>query len=202
MGINKAQILILFDSKDCQIKHEFMPMLQSIVKSNPVEKFIQDNYKPEDIIAYNIYNVNNDNRHGELWETTIASTTYSYFIEQLLEFIIHNSFKFIGIYFLSLEFESIVGAILKTQNSSDSQNDLQIFVTITEASSIRVATKYKKNILDESTVEFPSEKSDHYIAGTIEQAISDQILKFKADAKSLAMKFASYIYVIKLYVVA
>lgn len=187
-GYKKSQILILLDSKDCQIKHEFMPMLQSIVKSNPVEKFLQDNYKPEDITAYNIYNVNNDNRHGELWETTIASTTYSCFIEQLLEFIIHNSFKFIGIYFLSLEFESIIGAILKTQNSSDSQNDLQIFATITEASSIRVATKYKKNILDESSVEFPSEKSDHYIAGTIEQAISDQILKFKAYAKSLDIK--------------
>ena len=64
-GYKKSQILILLDSKDCQIKHEFMPMLQSIVKSNPVEKFLQDNYKPEDITAYNVYNVNNDNKSNK-----------------------------------------------------------------------------------------------------------------------------------------
>ena len=187
-GYKKSQILILLDSQDCQIKHEFMPMLQSIMKSNPVEKFIQDNYKPEDIIAYNIYNIANDSKHGELWETTIASSIYSDLTEKLLEFIIHNSFKFNGIYFLSLEFESIIGAILKIQNKTYCQNDLQIFATITEASNIRIATKYKKNILDESTIEFPSEKSDLYIAGTIEQAISDQILKYKTYAKSLDIK--------------
>ncbi|MFK7968552.1 MAG: hypothetical protein AB8B68_05350 [Rickettsiaceae bacterium] len=153
-GYKKSQILILLDSQDCQIKHEFMPMLQSIMKSNPVEKFIQDNYKPEDIIAYNIYNIANDSKHGELWETTIASSIYSDLTEKLLEFIIHNSFKFNGIYFLSLEFESIIGAILKIQNKTYCQNDLQIFATITEASNIRIATKYKKNILDESTINF------------------------------------------------
>ena len=187
-GYKKYQVLILLDSPECQINHEFMPMLQSILKSNPVEKFIQDNYKPEDIIAYNVYNVDNDHRNGELWETIIASSTYSDSTNQLLEFVIYNSFRFNGIYFLSLEFESIVNAILRIQNRTDCQNDLQIFVNITEASNIRVATKYKKNILDELTIDFPSDKSDLYIAGTIEQAISDQVLKYKAYTKSLDLK--------------
>ena len=184
----RFQVLILLDSPECQLKHEFMPMLQSILKFNPVEKFIQDNYKPEDIIAYYVFNVGGDTTNGEIYETIIASSTYTYSINQLLEFIIYNSFRFNGIYFLSLEFESIIDAILKIKHATDCQKDLQIFVTITEASNIRIVTKYKKNILDELTVDFPSDKSDLYIAGTIEQAISDQILKYKAYMQSLDLK--------------
>ena len=43
-------------------------------------------------------------------------------------------------------------------------------------------------MLDESIVEVPSEKSDHYIARTSEQAISDRIIKSKAYATSSDIK--------------
>ena len=67
-----------------------MPMLQSIIKFNPVEKFIEDNYKPDDIIAYNVYNI--DYKNGEVWESIIAISPYTETIQELLEFIIYNSF--------------------------------------------------------------------------------------------------------------
>ena len=41
----KFQVVVLLDTPECELRHEFMPMLQSIIKSNPIEKFIQDNYK-------------------------------------------------------------------------------------------------------------------------------------------------------------
>ena len=51
---------------------------------------------------------------------------------QLLEFVIYNSFEFNGIYFLSLEFETIINAILAEKHNTKFQNDFQIFATITE----------------------------------------------------------------------
>jgi cell division protein FtsL len=184
----KFQVLVLLDSPTCQIKHEFIPMLQSIIKSNPIEKFIQDNYNSDDIVAYTVHNIDANNAGGEVWQTVIASSPYITPTSQVLEFVIYNSFGFNGIYFLSLEFESIVDTILAIKHTPKVQNDLQIFVTITETSGIRIATKYKKNILDELTISFPSDKSDLYIVGTIEQAISDKILKYKTYATSLDLK--------------
>ncbi len=183
------EVLILLDSLECRMKHEFMPMLQSIIKFNPIEKFIEDNYKSEDIVAYNISNIDSDSANGEVWETVIASAAYSELTSQLLEFVIYNSFRFNGIYFLSLEFEPIISEILKIQQSTtEFQNDLQIFATVTQASDIKIAVKFKKNILDALTIDFPSDKSDLYIAGTVEQAISDQILKYREYSKSLNLK--------------
>lgn len=182
----KFQVSFLLDSEECQLKHEFMPMLQSIIKFNPVEKFIQENYKSEDIIAYNVYNV--DHKNGEVWEASIAFSPYNNTINDLLEFVIHNSSGFEGVYFLSLEFESIIDTIIERKNLSELQNDLQIFVTVTEVNDIRIATKYQKNILEEAAIVFPFDKSDLYIVGTIEQAISDIVLKYKAYVKSLDLK--------------
>lgn len=182
------QVFLLLDTEDCQLKHEFIPMFQSIIKTHPVEQFIEDNYKTDDIIAYNVYNI--DRTNGEVWETAIASSPYRDDINQLLEFIIYNSFKLDGIYFLCLEFESIIDKILEQKNLIKHENDLQIFTTITEASGIRVAAKFKKNILNESTTDFPFDKSDLYVVGTIEQIISDIILKYKGYVKSLDIKIS------------
>ena len=184
----KFQVVVLLDTPECELRHEFMPVLQSIIKSNPIEKFIQDNYKPEDIIAYNVHNIETSHVNGEVWETVMASSPYAIPTNQLLEFVIYNSFEFNGIYFLSLEFETIINAILAEKHNTKFQNDFQIFATITETSGIRIAIKYKKHVLDEVTISFPSDKSDLYIAGTIEQAISDKILKYKTYVTSLELK--------------
>jgi hypothetical protein len=180
------QVVFLLDSEECGLKHEFIPMFQSIIKSNPVEKFLEENYKAEDIIAYNVYNI--DHTNGEVWETTVASAPYSHNINQLVEFVIYNSFRLGGVYFLSMEFEPIIDKILEQKNLSDCGEDFQIFTVITEASNIRVATKYQKNILDESITEFPSDKSDLYIVGTIEQIITDIVLKYKGYIKTMDSK--------------
>ena len=107
----KFQVVVLLDTPECELRHEFMPMLQSIIKSNPIEKFIQDNYNSDDIVAYTVHNIDANNAGGEVWQTVIASSPYITPTSQVLEFVIYNSFGFNGIYFLSLEFETIISTI-------------------------------------------------------------------------------------------
>lgn len=38
-----------------------MPIISSIIKSNPVENFIQKNYRLEDIVAYNVHEITTQN---------------------------------------------------------------------------------------------------------------------------------------------
>ncbi len=180
------QISFLLDCKECQLTHEFIPMFESLIKSNPVEKFIDENYKPQDIIAYNIYNI--DRTTTTVYETTIASSPYTTDINEILEFLIYNSFKLDGVYFLSLEFESIIDKILETKNLEEHKDDFHILVTITKARDIRIAMKHQKNIMDTVTSEFPSDKSDMYIVGTIEQMITDSILRYRGYIKALNLK--------------
>lgn len=179
-------IIFLLDDKNCVLKHEIMPIFSSIIKSNPVENFIQKNYHPEDIVAYNVYEITTQN--GEVWNTCIASTPFIFPISELLGYVINNSFKYSGIYFLSLEFETIIERILQKTQNTEYANHLQIFVTITKTSGIRVVVKYKKNIMDEQIVEYPEDKSDMYVQGTIEQTISDKLIFYKPFIEKLNLK--------------
>ena len=179
-------IIFLLDDKNCILKHEIMPIISSIIKSNPVENFIQKNYHPEDIIAYNVYEIITQN--GEVWNTCIASTPFVFPISELLGYVINNSFKYSGIYFLSLEFETIIEKILQKTQNTEFANHLQIFVTITKSSDIRVVVKYKKNIMDEQIVEYPEDKSDMYVQGTIEQTISDKLIHYKPFIEKLNLQ--------------
>ncbi len=179
-------IYFLLNNKECHLKHEFIPAFETIIKSNPIEKFIEENYNPENIIAYSIYNI--DRTNGETFETILAVSEYSKQVRQLLEFVIYNGFNFGGAYFLALEFESIIESILARKNIYDCQDDLQVLVTITEASGIHIAIKHNKNILNEIVVEFPEKKSAMYIVGTIEQGVSDALLQYKGYINSLELR--------------
>lgn len=179
-------IIFLLDDKNCILKHEIMPIISSIIKSNPVENFIQKNYHPEDIVAHNVYEITTQN--GEIWHTCIASMPFVFPISELLGYVITNSFKYSGIYFLSLEFETIIERILQKTQNTEFVNHLQIFVTITKSSDIRIVVKYKKNIMDEQIVEYPGDKSDMYVQGTIEQTISDKLIYYKPFIEKLNLQ--------------
>lgn len=179
-------IVFLLDDKNCTLKHEIMPILGSIIKSNPVENFIQKNYHPEDIVAHNVYEITTQN--GETWNTCIASMPFIFPINELLEYVINNSFKYSGMYFLSLEFKTIIERILQKTQNTECINHLQIFTTITRASGIGVVVKYKKNIMDEQMVEYPHDKSDMYVQGTIEQTITDKLIYYKSFIEKLKLQ--------------
>ena len=170
-------ITFLLDHKDCELKHERIPLLGSIFKLNPIEKFISDNYDPNDIVAYNTYKITK--KTSEAWYTTIASTPFVAPVNKLLDYVINTSLKYSGMYFLSLEFATIIERILQKTQNTECIDHLQIFITITQSSDIRIIVKHKKNILDEQTIEYPKDKSNEYIQGTIEQSVADKILFYK-----------------------
>lgn len=173
----KYYITFLLDNKECIIKHEIMPILSSLLKSNPINKFIAENYQPSDIVAYNIYEVSNS--QGEIWNSCIASTPFCEPVSDLIKYIITNSFKYNGIYFLSLEFQTIIDKLLKQTNNIKCNDHLQIFVTITKSSDIKLIVKYKQNIMSVLTIEYPQGKSLMYVVGTIEQAVLDKLQLYK-----------------------
>jgi hypothetical protein len=179
-------IVFLLDGKNCELKHEIMPILGSIIKSSPVESFIEKNYAAEDIVAHNVYEITTQN--GEVWNSCIASMPFIFPVNELLEFVINNSFKYSGMYFLSLEFETIIDRILQKSQNLECINHLQIFATITKSSDIRIVVKYKRNIMDEQVIEYPRDKSDMYIQGTIEQSISDKLHFYKPFIEKLNLK--------------
>jgi len=182
----KFHITFLLDHKECTLKHEIIPILSSIIKTNPVDKFITENYKSEDIVAYSIYEINN--HHGEVWNICIASSPFQKPVSNILKYVINNSFKYSGMYFLSLEFKTIIEKILQKTHNAACTNHLQIFVTITQSSDIRVIVKYKQDIMDEQIIDYPYDKSDMYIKGTIEQAVSDKLLFYKEYIKKLNLQ--------------
>lgn len=180
-------LIVLLDTKESKLKHETLPLLAAIIETNPVEKFIAENYQADDIVAYNVYEIKSTN--GEVWNTCIAHSPFVTQVKDLLEYIITKSFNYSGTYFLSLEFITIINKLLQT-TETDCSNDLQIFTTITKASDIKIVIKHRNNIFLEQIVEYPQDKSDLYIKGTLEQAISDKLLSYKEYVKALNIKVA------------
>lgn len=173
----KYYITFLLDSEECILKHEIMPIFSSLIKINPVDNFIAANYKSSDIVAYNVYKI--DDQHGEVWNSCIASVPFREPVSNLLKYVISNSFKYSGVYFLSLEFQTIIDRVLQTTHNTEHNDSLQIFATVTKSSDIRIVVKYKQDIMDEQAIEYPQDKSPMYVLGTIEQAISDKLLFYK-----------------------
>ena len=182
----KWHITFLIDHNNCRLKHEMLPVVTSIIEGNPVESFIDENYEADTIVAYNIYEITHQN--GEIWNSCIASIAFSPPISELLEYVLSNSLKYSGSYFLSLETSSIIEKLLQETPFTDCCNNLQIFITITQSSGIKLIAKYKQNIMHDETIDYPPGKSDMYIQGTIEQTISDQLIFYKDYIKKLKLK--------------
>jgi hypothetical protein len=92
-------IMFLLDHKECELDHDMLPILLPVLstivnKANPVDKFISEKYKPEDIVAYNVYEVNYQN--GEVWNTCIATTPFAPPLSDILEYSIKNLLNIVG----------------------------------------------------------------------------------------------------------
>lgn len=181
-------VSFLLDNPETELMHETVPVLQNLVKLNPVESFIAEKSKKTDIIAYNIYNVTYS--RGEIWDTVIARSPYIAPYNVLLEYIVGKSFKYRGTYFLALEFEGIINFILKKIHKTKHKDDLQIFVVFTKTSGIKICFKHKSDILDQQVIEYPHDKSDEYVFGTVDQAISDKLISLKDYINSLDLKIS------------
>jgi cell division protein FtsL len=181
----KAHISFLLDNKECTLKHKIIPILRPMVKTNPIERFITENYNISDIVGYYTYEVNN--RDNEIWNNCIASTPFVKPVSDIIEYVIANSLKYNGTYFLSLEFHNIINKILLENNCQKYKDDLQILATITKSSHVQIVTKHKQNILDEARIECCIENKE-ILLGTIEHAISEKLALYKEYIKTQNLK--------------
>lgn len=181
----KAHISFLLDHNECVLKHKIMPILRPMVKTNPIEHFIAENYSPSDIVGHYTYEV--ENRDNEIWNNCIASTSFTKPVSDIIEYVISNSLKYNGTYFLSLECHHIINKILIENNCQKYKNDLQILATITKSSNLQIVTKHKQNILDETKIECQLDNKE-LLLGTIEHAISEKLSIFKEYIKTQNLK--------------
>lgn len=172
----KHSVTILFSDRDCKLQHEIMPVVGPAWKHNPVNNFVEKHFPAKTLTAHHIYEIN---EYDEIWYSSIASRHCSIAIEHLLEYIFHNSFHYNGSYFLSLELGNIIEMMVTRPKNKQKSADLEIFVTITKASGIILAAKYEKQILELKLTEYPENKSAMYVQGTIEQIVSDLLIKYK-----------------------
>jgi hypothetical protein len=71
---------------------------------------------------------------------------------------------------------------------------MQIFACVTKTSGIRLCIKHKKNLIEEHTLEYPQDKSQEYLQGTIEHGINDRIISLKEYAESLGLNIMVIIF--------
>lgn len=183
----KYYVFFLLSGSECQLRHDLVPVLHSIVKTNPVEKFIEEYFPTDYMIAYTVYNINT--KPSEVWNTLIVSTPYIPALSKLLENLLaSNTQKFGGVYFLALELQTIIDKIVKNVENNKYSEYLQIFVCILNTSGIKLVVKHQGNIISKQTFDYPSDKSDLYIQGIIEQEVEDCLISCKNHIDSLALK--------------
>jgi hypothetical protein len=178
-------IFFLIDDSLSKISHVSLPILQGLVQTNPIEKFINEYFTQDDIVAYHVYDITK--QPNELGRTIIVSTQYAKPISTITEYILGNRFKFGGIYHCALELQIIIDKILNKIGKS-CPDYLQIFVTLLKCSGIKLVIKYRSDLIDIKTLEYPPNKSDDYIQGLIEQIVNDNLILLKNDIENLALK--------------
>ncbi len=183
----KHYIFFLLSGSECQLRHELVPVLHSIVKTNPVKKFIEEYFSANYVVGYTVYNINTS--PSETWNTLIVSNPYTPPLSKILEnLLINNSQKFGGIYFLSLELQTIIDKIVRNVENNKYSEYLQIFVCILNSSGIKLVVKHQGNIISKQTFDYPSDKSDLYIQGVIEQEVEDCLISCKNYIDSITLK--------------
>ncbi|RYE06458.1 MAG: hypothetical protein EOP33_04590 [Rickettsiaceae bacterium] len=167
-------IFFLVEDENCELKHESIPTLQSVIEINPVKLFISEHYNSQDIVSFKVGNINS--KSGETWDTIISRIPYIPPISTLLNYVISNNLKFGGIYHLSLEYINIINNILKKHRENSS---FQIFVYNSQANAIKFVIKQNDAIIAIKSVNYPISRTKHYIQGIIEQEVNDYLAYYK-----------------------
>ncbi len=174
----KSDIYFLLDNTECKMRHDQLPVLESIVKIDPIEQFITGYFEKEDIIAHCIYEI--VAKPSEIWSLLIMSSPFKPPLSDIVSCVIENRlFNFKGMYFLALELQVIINKLVQNVENNKYANYFQICAFATQASGIKFFIKHKDNIITIKNFEYPFDKTASYIQGTIEQEINDCFILFK-----------------------
>lgn len=174
----KSNVYFLLDDAECKMRHDQIPILQSIVKTDPVEQFIEGYFEKEDIVAHYVYEV--VAKPSEIWSILIMSRPLKTPLSDIVSCVIENKLlNFKGIYFLTLELQIIINKIIQNVENNKYAEYFQICVFASQASGIKFVIKHKNNIITVRNFEYPFDKTTSYIQGIIEQETNDCFILFK-----------------------
>jgi len=173
----KYTAVIIVDRSDIQINHAAIPIAQSLIPTDHINKFIQKTLQPTDIVASTIFDITN-NEGSEVWHTTLISTPETQLLMEWASYIASNLAHLKGVYFFPFSAPDIVNGLALTSKTKINSS-LKIFVTITSYSGIRLVLCHKKKVMENHVIPFPVNKSLEYIQGVIEQAVSDCVISLK-----------------------
>ncbi len=191
---SKYPIVFAINNKDVSVKNENIPYIEGLLGSNPVELFIEKNYKPKEIKAYKIDDSSSDE---EIINCSIASSPFRAPVSSIMNYISLWNYKFRGLYFMSLEFPEIIDYIIDNSNIANIADKAHIFITITKANGLKVILKNQKQLIAEKNIEIKEDISNEYIQGLIEHEVQDLIINHKDWAKKNNLEFFAICYVNK-----
>lgn len=173
----KSDARFIINSKETEIKHDSFTVLDTFSKSNPVEKFCENNLSNSDIYSYFTHQIVRD--QTDVWKAVICISPFTQIIERCFHLLRDNSINFAGIYIYQT---MIIDAAKKIADKNHVDLDKYVYTTVSinRVSGISFSINNGKNILSSLNIEYPEGKSSEYIQGVIEQNLSDLWIKFKA----------------------
>ena len=168
---------IILDGPEVHLHHASIPVAQSLLPANHIDKFISKTFQTDDIVASKVFEITTSD-NGEVWHTNIVSTPETPLLKSLVSYVASNLSGLSGIYFFNLNASSIINSLERDHKKKINSN-LRIFVAITSSSSIRMVVCDKDKVMESVTIPYPVDKSYVYIQGVIEQAVSDQVISLK-----------------------
>lgn len=168
---------IIICSKDINIDHENLTLIDTFGKVNPIEKYCENNFHKDDLYSYRIYQIISEN--ATTWKTVINWIPLNEVIDKCLNFINDNYISLTGVYLYPVIIQDIA-KILALKNEINLDDYIYSTVSVNKISGINITINHNDNILYNEIIEYPKEESDEYIQGVIEQSLSDAWIKFKA----------------------
>ena len=171
-------VVLLLDDENIKIKKEELPVLQTMLKTKDYAKqFILSAVDDNEIVAYSKYNVTTE-ADVNVENITFAHTMPSSQLLDIISFIYNFNFPLVGIHILTMEMQAIVQDMCDNIDLSI-EDKFIIFVIPTLVSGIRDFVIDRGRIYASKIVSYPHGKSQEYIAGFIEQSVTDVLAKYK-----------------------
>jgi hypothetical protein len=179
----KARIYIFLDNPEAFIKHVDLTSLESLIPRDVIKNFANKEFKQDALYSYKVLSLEmaSAEKIQAIFAVTPMNEVISFWLKSIFE---DQNFKFGNIYFLPLEAQNIIYNFIKNYTEEEKHKellraDIQIFLFTTKASGIRIITEQNRNILLNTKIKYPIDKSQDFIQGTIEHELNETLLSLK-----------------------
>lgn len=178
----------IINSKEIKLEHESLPVIDSIGKIDPIEKYCASNLHSTDICSYKVYSIIKG--QAEIWKGVICWIPLTETIQKCLYLIKENGIAFEAVYFYNFCVQQIATDI-SWANKVNLSEYMYTTISISKSSGVVITLNNQGNILSEVRCDYPVDKSLEYLQGVVEQNVSDIWLKFKALTSETEVKKAN-----------